>query len=217
MSGAPPEGNPRQCQAMSRVTRKRCRRWALRGTNNCQFHGGRNAQRALNQRNNKRRLPVFYQKYLGPKLSERIHDLMDKPHDEQVSLYEELALSRASACEALLLAQPLFDDKMSKKLSPEIKALILQTLNESMKNVKDLVLAASKLEKESGDKVSIKVINLVVQQIIMAINDVCGIENMVMAQAIAKAIDERVRLPLNDKMNPTIHVNMLPTIDVQSE
>ena len=217
--GAPPDGHPRQCRAKSTVTRVRCKRWALRGANNCQFHGGRNTQRALERKLNKRRLPMFYTKYLGPKLSTRINELMDAPHDEQVSLYEEVALARASACEALQLSQPLFDDEQAKKLSPQVKALILQTLNESMKNVKDLVLAASKLEKESSDKVSIKVINLIVQQIIMAINDVCGVENMVMAEAIAKAIDERVRLPLNDKLNPKIHINVLPapTIDVQAE
>jgi len=107
----------------------------------------------------------------------------------------------------------LFDPEVSKKLTPEVKALILQTLSESLKNVKELVLAASKLEKESSDKVSIKVINLIVQQIIMAINDVCGVENMAIAEAIAAAIDERVRLPLNDKLNPKIHINVLPTID----
>jgi len=211
--GAPPDDHPRQCRANSTVTRVRCKRWALRGANNCQFHGGRNTLRALERKLNKRRLPMFYTKYLGPKLSQRVLELMDAPHEEQISLYEELALARVSAGEALSLSQPLFDPEVSKKLTPEVKALILQTLSESLKNVKELVLAASKLEKESSDKVSIKVINLIVQQIIMAINDVCGVENMAIAEAIAAAIDERVRLPLNDKLNPKIHINVLPTID----
>lgn len=156
----------------------------------------------------RRRLPGFYSKYLGPKLSERVKELIDVPHAEQVSLYQELAIARASACEALKLAQPLFDEKMAEKLTPEIKALTIQTLNQAMGSVKDLVLAASKLEKEAGDKVSMKVINLVVMQIILAINDVCGTENMAIAEAIAAAIDERVRLPLSDKINPVIKVKI---------
>lgn len=151
-------------------------------------------------------MSAFYSKHLGPKLSERVRELLDAPHDVQVSLYEELAVARASACEALKLAQPLFDEKM--ELSTETKSLIISTLGSAMANVKDLVLAASKLEKEAGDKVSVKVINLVVMQIVLAINDVCGTENLALAEAIGKAIDERVRLPMNDKLNPTIRVQI---------
>ena len=209
MSGAPPQGHINQCKARSQVTRKQCRRWALRGSDYCQFHGGRRAA-AIYCKTGKRKLPNFYSKYLGPKLSEQVKELMDRPHDEQVSLYSELAIARATACQALKLAQPIYEeDKSSKKLTPELKALILSTLQDAMDNVKGLVLAASKLEKESGEKVSIKVINLVVMQIIMAINDVCGTENMAIAEAIAQAIDERVRLPLNDKLSPTIKINLL--------
>lgn len=208
MSGAPPQGHIGQCKARSRHTRVQCRKWALRGSNYCQFHGGRRAA-SLYCKTGKRKLPMFYSKYLGPKLSERVKELLDQPHDEQISLYQELAIARVNACEALKLAQPLYDDEKSKKLSPELKSLILNTLQDAMGGVKELVLAASKLEKDSADKVSIKVINLIVMQIIMAINDVCGTENMAIAEAIAQAIDERVRLPLNDKLNPTITVNLL--------
>jgi signal peptidase II len=66
---------------------------------------------------------------------------MTKTHAEQVSLYEELAVARATACEALALAQPLFDEKLSKDLNPETRALMVTTLNSAMSNVKELVLA----------------------------------------------------------------------------
>lgn len=202
MSGAPPDGHERQCRARSRVTRERCKRWALVGSNYCQFHGGRRAQQLVGNR----KLPGFYSKYLGPKLSERVKDLLDRPHDEQVALYEELAIARANACEALKLAQPLFND--SKELNDETKSLIISTLNSAMAHVKDLVLAASKLEKEQSDKVSIKVINLIVYQIIAAINEVCGTEHQSIAEAIANAIDEKVRLPLNDRLTPNIRIEL---------
>jgi len=150
---------------------------------------------------------VVYSKFLGPKLAERVEELLEKPHAEQVSLYNELAIARSAACEALKLAAPLFDEKVEKTLTPDLKALMIQTLGTAMGEVKDLVLAASKLEKEAGDKVSLKVVNLIVMQIILAINDVCGSEYLDLAEAIAKAIDERVRLPLNN-IEPVIRVQI---------
>ena len=204
MSGAPPDGHENQCRAKSRVTRLRCKRWALRGSHYCQFHGGRRAAQVYNK-TGQRRLPGFYSKYLGPKLSQRVKELLDTPHDEQVSLYQELAIARANACEALKLSTPLFD---GTKLDDSTKALIISTLGEAMKNVKDLVLAASRLEKDAEDKVSMKVVNLIVMQIIIAINEVCGTEHIIIAEAIAKAIDNKVRLPLNNKLNPTIEIEL---------
>jgi hypothetical protein len=153
-------------------------------------------------------LPSFYSKYLGPKLSERVNEALNKPHDEQVALYEELAIARSTACEALRLASPLFDEKIGTKLSLETKALMAQTLNQAMNAVKELVLAASKIEKEQSDKVSVKVINLIVMQIVMAINDVCGVDNMELAEAIARRIDEKVRLPINERLNPSIEIKV---------
>jgi len=207
---APPDGHPRQCRANSRVTRKRCKRWALTGTNFCQFHGGRRAtQFVFVKARGRYKLPSFYSKYLGPRLSELVQDSLNRPHDEQVALYEELAITRSLACEALKLAAPLFDDEASKKLTPETKALIMATLNNSMSQVKDLVLAAARVEKAQEDKVSLKVINLIIHQIMRAINDVCGAENLDLVEAIGRAIDERVRLPINDKLAPNVELNLI--------
>ncbi len=196
--------HPRRCHAIAK-SRKRCGRWALVTSDYCEFHGGR---RSTHSKTGKRRLPSYYSKYLGPKLKDRIEELLNKPHDEQVALYEELALARATAAEALLLAAPLWDGTQSEKLNPDVRALMVQTLSQAMNNVKDLVLAASRIEKEAGDKVSIKVINLIVLQIISAINDVCGTENLDIAKAIEAAIEEKVRLPLNDRLNPKVNVQL---------
>lgn len=201
---APPEGHIRQCQARSRVTRKRCRRWALRGASTCQFHGGRSAIR-FGMKKDLFKVSGFYGKYLGPRLSERVREALNKPHDEQVSLYEELAIARATACEALKLAQPLFD---GTKLNLETKALTIQTLRSAMTSVKDLVLAAARVEKDQEDKVSIKVINLIMMQVVLAVNEICGTDNAILAEAIAKAIDDKVRLPMNNKLSPVIEIDL---------
>ena len=194
--------HPRQCHARSSMTGRRCRRWALVTSDYCQFHGGRRSvQRGYYQ------LSSVYSKYLGPKLSARVNDLLKRPHVEQVQLYEELAIARSTACEALKLAQPLFDER-GDKLTSETRVLMMQTLNEAMDNVKELVLACSRIEKDSADKVSIKVLNLVVNQIVLAVHEVCGTEHESLAEAIAQAIDDKVRLPVLDSNATEIKVNV---------
>jgi len=204
---APPEGHERQCKARSRKTHRQCRRWALVGSNYCQFHGGRRARNPMLTKG-KWRLPSFYSKHLGPTLKKRVEELLNKPHDEQVSLYHELSIARATACRALDLSKPLWDENQSKKLNPETKALLLTTVQQAMIHVKDLVVAASRLEKEAGEKVSIKVLNLIVMQICSAVNDVCGTENLELAKAIEKRINEKVRLPLNARTDAKIEVKI---------
>jgi len=204
---APPEGHRRQCKARSFATKNRCRRWALKYSDFCQFHGGRNSA-CYRFHKGIYKLPGYYSKYLGPKLSERVQDALNQPHDEQVALYEELAISRANACEALKLAQPLYDPATADKIDDDTKMLIISTLGTAMAHVKDMVLAAARIEKDAKDKVSLKVINLIVTQIILSINEVCGTENILIAEAIATAIDNNVRLPLNEKVSPKINLEL---------
>jgi len=139
---------------------------------------------------------------------------MSASHDEQVSLYEELAVTRASAQKALALCQPLFDAELEAKLVPETKALMLQMMHTAMNGVRDMVTAAARVESMANDRVSIKVIDLIVKQIIAAVYDVCGHENAVLAEAIEASINDRVRLPLMDKDTPTLKINLLPPVAV---
>ena len=205
--GIPHPDDPRRCKGRSRVRKSRCLTWALQGSDYCRFHGGRES---LAYKFKKGIYPVsgFYSKYLGPKLTEMVRQNLNEPHDEQVQLYQELAITRSMACEAIKLAQPLFDDDMRKLLDAETQAMIFGTLQSSMSAVKELVLAAARIEKDSKDKVSLKVINLIVAQIIAAVNAECGTENADLAEAIAKKINDKVRLPMNDKLNPVIEIEM---------
>lgn len=154
-------------------------------------------------------MPAFYSKFLGPTLGARVHEILQQSHDEQMSLYEEVAMTRIAAQEAIKLSAPLFDEETAAKLSVETKALMAETLRSAMDGVKEMVVAASKIENAAHDRVSLKVVNLIVYQIVCAVHEACGDEHVDLAQAIAKLIDERVRLPMNDKVDPTIHVNFL--------
>ena len=157
-----------------------------------------------------RKLSDFYSECLGPVLSDKVRELLDNPHDEQISLYNELQIARALYGESLKLVQPLFEPRNGQeRLTTEIKALILQTVEDASKEVKDLCLAQSKIEKESSDKVSMRVVEIIIFRIMAAINDICGVDNMAIGNEIKRAIDERIRLPLSNKFNPTIQVNLL--------
>jgi hypothetical protein len=149
----------------------------------------------------------FYSSVLGPKLSQRLLELVSRPHEEQVNLYEELALARSNAMEALQLAQPLYDER-AKKLTEETKSMMVATVGQALAYVRDMVLAASRIEKDAENKVSIKVVNLIIMQVVEVIRAACGKENAAIADVIAKAITKKIYEPLNNKLNPTVKVRV---------
>jgi len=162
----------------------------------------------LGLRSGERSLSDFYAECLGPVLSDKVRGLLDSPHDEQVSLFNELAHARANYGESLRLAR-LLHEEGNEKLTLEAKALLIQTMTDAAKEVKDLTLAASRIEKEAQDKVSPRVIGIILTRVMMAINDVCGTEHIDIAVAIKQTIDRRIRSPLCQRIDPVIQVNLL--------
>lgn len=188
LHGAPPEGHDRQCQSKSRVTKKRCRKWALTGRDFCQFHGGR---RTLARRTG---LPKHYTKHLGETLRHQIESLANESHQEQVQLYEELAVSRVMLEQALRLAEPvLIGDDMDDKT----KLLAMSMLGDAIAGVKELVLACSKIENDVKERVSIRVLDLFVLQIMRAIYRACPDDEI--AEKIEFELRDSVSLPSGDQ------------------
>lgn len=206
LNGAPPEGHERQCHAKSRVTKNRCRKWALTGRDYCQMHGGR---RALVQR---RGMPTHYTKHLGKTLRARIEELTDEAHHEQVNLYEELAITRVILENAIVLAEPAL---MNNEMEPAIKVLAMEALGAAVGNVKDLVVAAAKIENDTREKVSVRVLDLFVLQVLRAIYRACD------DPAVALRIEEEMRsvaLPSSDQelmIPPTDGTSITPDQIVQ--
>lgn len=112
--GCPPDDHPRRCQAKARGSQDRCKRWALVGSNYCQFHGGRRTHTV------KKGLPYRYSKHLGPKLREAVDEFLAQPHHDQISLYEELAMLRLAATQAIRLAEPALVGNAKIKPATEI-------------------------------------------------------------------------------------------------
>lgn len=188
LNGAPPEGHDRQCHAKSRVTKNRCRRWALTGRDYCQFHGGR---RSLAQKSG---MPRHYTKHLGQTLRSRIEELTNEAHYEQVQLYEELALTRVILERAVVLAEPAL---MNGNMEPKIKVLAMAAMGEAIDGVKELVLAAAKLENDARDKVSIRVLDLFVLQVLRAIYRAC--DDPEVALKIEEEMQSSISLPSSDQ------------------
>ena len=183
--GSPPPDHPRRCQGTKRRTRERCKRWALKGSERCQFHGGR---RHVSRTKG---MPKRYAKFLGVTLRNKIEELTSDPHFDQINLYDEIAIARLSATQALKLAEPVLTGSIKVKNTTMV--LAMSCLRDAMDHVRDVVVAAAKIEHDAGGKVSLRVVDLVIMQVIKAIHEVC--DDPVLADLIEKAVRENVRLP----------------------
>lgn len=132
-----------------------------------------------------------FTKYLGLTLKAKIEELTSESHHDQINLYDEIAIARLAAVQALKLAEPVLNGTVDVK--PEVTMLALDCLRESMNHIRDIVIAAAKIEAAAGGKVSLRVIDLIVIQVIKAIHDVCP--NVELADKIEKQIRDTVRLP----------------------
>jgi len=139
-----------------------------------------------------------YSKFLGKTLREKFDDFMGESHHEMVQLYEELALCRTSAAEAVAMFSAATE---GKDISLETKALAARCMQDALERVKELCLAISKIEKDTEDKVSLSVIDLIVLQIIRAIQREVGTseDGKALGERIERRIREEVRLPKSDK------------------
>jgi hypothetical protein len=195
LDGSPPEDHPRRCKAKRRNLREQCRKWALKGSDYCKFHGGRH-------RISRKGLPKRYAKFLGPTLRKAVEELSKDPHFDQVNLYDEIAISRIAAGNALKLAEPVLMGEVEVKESAKMVALDLT--KEAMNHVRDMVVAAAKIERDANAKVSLRVVDLIIMQIIKAVHEVCSDKEL--ADKIAEHINENVRLPaqLNADVGATV-------------
>ena len=134
-------------------------------------------------------------------MSEKLAQLTRQPLETQVSLYEELAIARLAASKALALAQPVLLGEITDQ---RLVAMSIAVLREAMNHVRDMVMAAARIEKDADDKFSLKVLALFVAQITKAVHDELG-DDVALCERITRAIDERVRVPLIPKKRYDSH------------
>jgi len=121
-------------------------------------------------------------------LKSKVEGFLAAPQNEQLSLYEELAVSRSTAIESL----QLFDVAMENG-NDKARSLACECVREAMNHVRDMCLAASRIERDADDKVSARSISLFISQVIRAIHTVTP--DVELAMKIEKEIHKSVRLP----------------------
>lgn len=145
-------------------------------------------------------LSRVYSKKLGPALRDKVEELLGSSHDEQISLYEELALMRIAASQAVKLAEPALT---GNNVSDKAKRLAISLMCDALSEVREFVVAAARIEREANGRVSIRVVNLFIMQIVRAIYRACEGDDE-LAKRIEAEINETVRLPKDGDADPNV-------------
>lgn len=132
-------------------------------------------------------MPTYYAHHFGPTLREKLEAWIESPHHEQVSLHEELALSRLAAENAVKLAAAAMESEQQ-----ETRALALECMQAAITEVKEMALACSKIEKDLEDKISVRALHSFIFQIMRVIAAVVDEDT---AEKIREKIDTDVRVP----------------------
>lgn len=151
--GIPPDD--KRCTAMSKRTRKRCGRPAIKGKDKCKFHGGAS--------------PIKHGKYskyknAHPELKARI-DAYLKDREEMLNIENSIAVLRSIT--DLVMEKLVQTDTLTKKdVTPLVDLLV--------KTEKETVTAIEKLHKiMHGETHTIKLesVQLLLQQVVDVINE----------------------------------------------
>jgi len=155
--GKPPYDHPRRCQATRRCG-LRCERWALQGSSYCQFHGGRRkgAGKYWVQK-----VARFYKRQLSDTLKAVLEEQLEAKPDDQLSLFEELALVRETAGNHVKVYSAAVDtgDQATIMAAGELMCI-------SMQRVAEMCRIAAQVHNEQKSKFSIHDLNYIIEQII---------------------------------------------------
>lgn len=151
--GAPPDEY--QCQAKRR-NGKRCKKWRLKTSKYCQFHGGR--RRGSTHKHHS--LPMFYSEVLNTSLKQLVEAACSQEPHEQVAIFEELALMRVTATEAVRLYSKAQEADDETRLNASL------LMRDHLLEVVKVAESAARIVASGKDKISVHDINHVVNQIV---------------------------------------------------
>jgi hypothetical protein len=155
--GKPPYDHPRRCQATRRCG-LRCERWALSGSNNCQFHGGRRGGQGKYWTQFVGR---FYKRSLTASLEAVLSEQLEMKPDEQLSLFEELALVREAANNHVKIYSLAVETGKQEAIMAAGELMAI-----SMQRVAEICRIAAATHNEQKDKFSVHDLNYIIEQII---------------------------------------------------
>lgn len=206
---------PLQCQGkaargVGHIIGKRCRNPVSPGFNFCEAHVYQGLYR------NTVKMPSVYNRALTKTLAESINTLQAAPPAKQLQIFDELALMRDVATEAVKLysiareASAAAPDNM--KLTEQVLAMGA-VMREHLNEVVKLCEAAARMEQQAKEKISVPQLHFFVDQLVHAIYLACE-GDVIMAKHIEQSIRTNVLLP---SMSAGDQGTLLtPDLDVQA-
>lgn len=139
-------------------------------------------------------MPSFYGKYLNETLQEAVESQLNLPVEDQLNLFEELALIRRFACDAL----KVYSKELNKPDAKQIDIVVASKLaTAALEQVSNFCEKAAKVDSMQRDKYSIHTINSIVAQIVNIIHIVLDIHDQhELAVEIAREIRLQLKIPV---------------------
>lgn len=203
-------GTDRQC--VYECNGKRCRRISLKVSKYCYTHKYQDAKFRVHK---KRPVPgkhtsgnwnfsmAFYNRRLGPKLAAYVKENLEAPLKEQRQVYNELALLRVSAGDAVQMYSAALEAQDSPTIKPEAKQDLLIQTGLFMRQMLDQVIRtakiASEIEAAGKDKFSANDLHDVVNQLVHIVKN--------SFDAYPEAIEQFDLLLSTELKLPTINAN----------
>lgn len=236
----------RQCEYVNKLTGKRCTQWKCRKdkiigswktTNrnyeytywkHCVYHSRhyRNRDKSGNQRHFTQlqldqNLPRIYARHLTKSLSQALEEQLGCDPQEQLQLYEELALIRDSAGQAVQMysiAREALSQEPHNEKRQSILAESAAIMRMQLQQVVETCEKAAKIEAMSRDNaISIHQMYFFINQIVRKIHDVLGDspESLDLVARIEENIRTGVKVPGGQFERLGVNTTPEVTIDVE--
>ena len=121
-----------------------CARWALIGSEYCNWHGGRFKNRGIDKGHQKKDMG-YYSRNVSLTLREKLEELERMSPEERFSLAEEIDLARTMASKALQLYDLAFHGET--EVDEKSKSTAYSLMQDALKFVADIVKKAAEAKK----------------------------------------------------------------------
>jgi hypothetical protein len=162
-------------------------------------------------------MPRFYGKYLTRTLSEALEESTSISPAEQLQLYDELALIRDAAGQAVqmyALAREALEQNKDAAKTSALQQIVMQAsllMRDHLSEVVKVCESAARIEQQAKDKISIHQLHFFINQIVRCAYDAFdgSIEH---AQTFENYVRNHIRLPASGENGTAL----TPDMDVQA-
>lgn len=142
-------------------------------------------------------MPKFYRNRMSATLASFVEEHMQMSPEEQINLFEELALTRTVAGDAVALYDATVTALKEKNddAANQTRLLAGSMLKDALKDVSDMCMRASAIEQNARDKFSVHTLQYIINQIVRIVHEACEPEHHEVAERIEYMIHTMIRIP----------------------